>query len=123
MAFERGDTKKRLEIVGKAKGTGSSVKDTAATEIYTETRFDYGTIANRLRELAFLNKGLTITLKDERKGQQREETFHYKGGLAEFVKWVPGNRKPLNAKPIAFAATRAGTEVEGGLQADDQSSE
>src|SRR3989441_231015 len=88
MAFERGDTKKRLEIVGKAKGTGTTVWFKPDTEIFTETRFDYGTIANRLRELAFLNKGLTITLKDERKGQQREETFHYKGGLAEFLKWV-----------------------------------
>src|SRR3989454_7342254 len=85
MAFERGDTKKRLEIVGKAKGTGTTVWFKPDTEIFTETRFDYGTIANRLRELAFLNKGLTITLKDERKGQQREETFHYKGGLAEFT--------------------------------------
>src|SRR5207244_3196844 len=63
------------------------------------------------------------TLKDERKGQQREETFHYKGGLAEFVKWVLGNRKPLHAKPIVFEATRDGTEVEGALQYDDQYSE
>src|SRR5881409_283603 len=123
MAFERGDTKKRLEIVGKAKGTGTTVWFKPDTKIFTETRFDYGTIANRLRELAFLNKGLTITLKDERKGQQREETFHYKGGLAEFVKWVLGNRKPLNAKPIVFEATRDGTEVEGALQYDDQYSE
>ncbi len=123
MAFERGDTKKRLEIVGKAKGTGTTVWFKPDTEIFTETRFDYGTIANRLRELAFLNKGLTITLRDERKGQQREETFHYKGGLAEFVKWVLGNRKPLNAKPIVFEATRDGTEVEGALQYDDQYSE
>ena len=123
MAFERGDTKKRLEIVGKAKGTGTTVWFKPDTEIFTETRFDYGTIANRLRELAFLNKGLTITLKDERKGQQREETFHYKGGLAEFVKWVLGNRKVLHPKPIVFEATRDGTEVEGALQYDDQYSE
>jgi len=123
MAFERGDTKKRLEIVGKAKGTGTTVWFKPDTEIFTETRFDYGTIANRLRELAFLNKGLTITLKDERKGQQREETFQYKGGLAEFVKWVLGNRKPLHPKPIVFEATRDGTEVEGALQYDDQYSE
>jgi len=123
MAFERGDTKKRLEIVGKAKGTGTTVWFKPDTGIFTETRFDYGTIANRLRELAFLNKGLTITLKDERKGQQREETFHYKGGLAEFVKWVLGNRKALHPKPIVFEATRDGTEVEGALQYDDQYSE
>src|SRR2546426_10937087 len=78
MAFERGDTKKRLEIVGKAKGPGTTGGFKPETGTFPETRFDYGTIANRLRELPFLNKGLTITLKDERKGQQREETFHYK---------------------------------------------
>src|SRR5213079_3175239 len=123
MAFERGETKKKLEVIGKAKGTGTTVWFKPDTEIFTETRFDYGTIANRLRELAFLNKGLTITLKDERKGQQREETFHYKGGLAEFVKWVLGNRKVLHPKPIVFEAARDGTEVEGALQYDDQYSE
>ena len=86
MAFERGETKKKLEVIGKAKGTGTTVTFKPDTTIFTDTRFDYATLANRLRELAFLNKGLTITLKDERKGQQKEETFLYKGGLAEFVK-------------------------------------
>jgi DNA gyrase subunit B len=123
MAFERGDTKKRLEIVGKAKGTGTTVWFKPDTEIFTETRFDYSTIATRLRELAFLNKALTITLKDERKGQNRDETFYYKGGLAEFVKWVLGNRKTLHPKPITFEATRDGVEVEGAVQYDDQYSE
>jgi DNA gyrase subunit B len=123
MAFERGDTKKRLEVVGKAKGTGTTVWFKPDSQIFTETRFDYSTIATRLRELAFLNKALTITLKDERKGQKRDETFYYKGGLAEFVKWVLGNRKTLHPKPITFEATRDGVEVEGALQYDDQYSE
>src|SRR5207237_3578580 len=69
MAFERGETKKKLEVIGKAKGTGTTVWFKPDTKIFTETRFDYATIATRLRELAFLNKALTITLKDERKGQ------------------------------------------------------
>src|ERR671925_903467 len=98
MAFERGDTKKRLEVVGKTKGTGTTVWFKPDTKIFTETRFDYATIANRLRELAFLNKALTITLKDERRGSQKEETFFYKGGLSEFVKWLIGNRRPLHPK-------------------------
>jgi DNA gyrase subunit B len=123
MAFERGDTTKKLEVVGKAKATGTTVWFKPDTKIFTETRFDYATIANRLRELAFLNKGLTITLKDERKGQTREEVFHYKGGLAEFVKWVVGNRRALHPKPIVFEATREGVEVEGAVQYDDQYSE
>src|SRR6266571_2983554 len=123
MAFERGDTKKQLEVTGKAKGTGTTVWFKPDTTIFTETRFDYATIANRLRELAFLNKGLTITLKDERKGQRREETFYYKGGLAEFVKWLIGSRKTLHPKPITFEATRDGVEIEGAVQYDDQYSE
>src|SRR6266699_2696507 len=123
MEFERGDTKKKLEVVGKAKGTGTTVWFRPDTSIFTETRFDFNTLANRLRELAFLNKALTITLKDERKGQAKTETYYYKGGLAEFVKWVLGNRRPLHAKPITFEATREDVEVEGAVQYDDQYSE
>src|SRR5207249_4960714 len=119
MAFERGDTKKKLEVIGKAKGTGTTVWFKPDTEIFTETRFDYATLANRLRELAFLNKALTITLKDERKGQLKQETFFYKGGLAEFVKYLLGNRKSLHPKPITFETTREGVEVEGAVQYDD----
>src|SRR5205823_5222 len=83
------------------------------------TRFDYATLATRLRELAFLNKGLTITLKDERKGSLKEETFIYKGGLAEFVKHLLGNRKALHPKPITFETEREGVQVEGAVQYDD----
>src|SRR5213592_708306 len=108
MAFERGDTKKKLEVIGKAKGTGTTIWFLPDDDIFTETRFDFATLATRLRELAFLNKGLAITLKDERKGSQKEETFFYKGGLAEFVKYLLGNRKPLHPKPITFEASREG---------------
>ena len=119
MAFAKGDTTKKLEVVGKAKATGTTVWFKPDSTIFTETRFDYATLANRLRELAFLNKGLTITLKDERKGG-KEETFFYKGGLTEFVKWLLGNRKPLHQKVITFEASREGVEVEGAVQYDDQ---
>src|SRR6266571_4030841 len=113
----------KLEVVGKAKGTGTTVWFKPDTDIFTETRFDYATIANRLRELAFLNKALTIVLKDERKGSTKEETFYYKGGLSEFVKWIVGNRRALHPKAITFEATREDVEVEGAVQYDDQYSE
>src|SRR6184192_4926 len=119
MAFERGETKKKLEVTGKAKGTGTTVWFKPDTKIFTETRFDYATIVTRLRELAFLNKALTITLKDERKGSLKEETFIYKGGLAEFVKHLLGNRKALHPKPITFETEREGVQVEGAVQYDD----
>src|ERR671936_2098096 len=70
MAFERGETTKKLEVVGKAKGTGTTVWFKPDTKIFTETRFDYATITKRQRGLALLNKALTITLKDERRGSQ-----------------------------------------------------
>src|SRR5436853_1583318 len=123
MSFERGETKKKLEVVGKAKGTGTTVWFKPDEKIFTETRFDYATIANRLRELAFLNKALTIVLKDERKGSIKEETFYYKGGLSEFVKWIVGNRRALHPKAITFEASREDVEIEGAVQYDDQYSE
>ncbi len=119
MAFERGETKRKLEVLGKAKGTGTTITFRPDDAIFTETRFDFATIATRLRELAFLNKGLQITLNDERKGSKKEETYFYKGGLVEFVKWLLGSRKPLHQKVIAFEARREGVEVEGAIQYDD----
>jgi DNA gyrase subunit B len=119
MAFERGDTKKKLEVIGKAKGTGTTVWFQPDDAIFTETRFDFATIATRLRELAFLNKGLQITLTDDRKGSKKQETYLYKGGLVEFVKWLLGSRKALHQKVIAFEARREGVEVEGAIQYDD----
>jgi DNA gyrase subunit B len=119
MAFERGDTKKKLEVIGKAKGTGTTVWFQPDDAIFTETRFDFATIATRLRELAFLNKGLQITLTDERKESKKQETYLYKGGLVEFVKWLLGSRKALHQKVIAFEARREGVEVEGAIQYDD----
>ncbi|MGH7537332.1 MAG: DNA topoisomerase (ATP-hydrolyzing) subunit B [Gemmatimonadales bacterium] len=119
MAFERGETKRKLEVLGKAKGTGTTITFRPDDSIFTETRFDFATIATRLRELAFLNKGLQITLTDERKGSQKQETYLYRGGLVEFVKWLLASRKPLHQKVIAFEAKREGVEVEGAIQYDD----
>jgi len=119
MAFVRGETRTKLEVVGKSRTTGTTVWFKPDTEIFTETRFDWGILSNRLRELAFLNKGLAITLKDERTGQAKEETHHYKGGLAEFVKWLLGNRKPLHPKVFVFETNRDGVEVEGAVQYDE----
>jgi DNA gyrase subunit B len=119
MSFEKGDTKKKLEVIGKAKGTGTTVWFLPDDSIFTETRFDFATIATRLRELAFLNKGLQITLNDERKDSKKTEIYLYKGGLVEFVKWLLGSRKPLHQKVISFEARREGVEVEGAIQYDD----
>ncbi|MEK6768625.1 MAG: DNA topoisomerase subunit B, partial [Gemmatimonadota bacterium] len=118
MAFERGETVKKLNVTGKVKGTGTIVRFKPDPEIFTETRFDYGILENRLRELAFLNKGLTIILKDERLGQEKEETFQYRGGLVQFVEWLNQNKKPLHPKPILIETVKDEVDVQIALQYD-----
>jgi DNA gyrase subunit B len=119
MAFVRGKTVRKLEVLGKARGTGTTVRFKPDPEIFTVLEFHYTTLADRLRQLAFLNRGISITIKDEREGMKQEETFFAKGGLVEFVQWLNRNKKPLHPKPIAFTATKDDVEVDIALQYED----
>src|SRR5215210_5767291 len=119
MAFVRGKTVKKLEVLGKARGTGTTVRFKPDPEIFTVLEFHYTTLADRLRQLAFLNKGITITIKDEREDQKQQETFFAKGGLIEFVQWLNRNKRPLHPKPVAFSATKDDVEVDLALQYED----
>jgi DNA gyrase subunit B len=118
MSFVRGETVEKLTVKGEAKGTGTLVRFKPDTTIFTETRYDYSILESRLRELAFLNKGLTIVLTDEREGQQKAETFFYKGGLVQFVEWLNGNRKPLHPKPILIETMKDDVDIQIALQYD-----
>ncbi len=103
MEFERGKTMKKLEIIGTAKGTGTLITFMPDAEIFRETiTFKADLIAQRLRELAFLNSGLEIVFADERNTASEPETFYYKNGTEEFVKQLNKNRETLHPKPIAF---------------------
>ncbi len=119
MEFERGKTKTKLKKLGSAKGTGTKVTFWADPEIFTETtEYDYDTLADRFREMAFLNKGLKITLTDERTiidGQPKSEVFQAAGGIVDFVKYLNEGKETLN-KPIYFEAENAEGEVEITLQ-------
>jgi DNA gyrase subunit B len=117
MAFERGETVQKLETTGKAKKTGAKITFKPDDKIFTETRFDFATVANRLRELAFLNRGLTLTILDER--DAKEDTFCYKQGLAEFVTYLRGSRKSLHPKPIQFSTTKDDVEIDLAVQWDE----
>ena len=119
MAFVRGKTVKKLEVLGKARGTGTTIRFKPDPEIFTVLEFHYSTLADRLRQLAFLNKGISITIKDEREDQKKQETFFAKGGLSEFVQWLNRNKKPLHPKPIWFSATKDDVEVDLALQYED----
>src|SRR5260221_8081141 len=103
MEFERGKTTKKLEVIGKAKETGTLITFMPDTEIFRETiEFKSDIIAQRLRELAFLNSGLEIIFTDERKATAEPEKFYYKNGTEEFVKQLNKSKEPLHPKPIIF---------------------
>jgi DNA gyrase subunit B len=103
MEFERGKTIKKLNIIGKARSTGTLITFMPDPEIFRETiEFKADIIAQRLRELAFLNSGLEIIFADERNTSAEPETFYYKNGVEEFVKQLNKSRETLHPKPIAF---------------------
>jgi DNA gyrase subunit B len=119
MGFVRGKTTKKLEALGKARGTGTTVRFKPDPEIFTVLEFHYTTLADRLRQLAFLNRGVTITIKDEREQPAKGETFYAKGGLVQFVEWLNRNKKTLHPKPIAFNAVKDDVDVDLALQYED----
>ncbi|HET9424536.1 MAG TPA: DNA topoisomerase (ATP-hydrolyzing) subunit B [Gemmatimonadaceae bacterium] len=121
MDFMRGNTTTKLKVLGdvgkKERGTKVWFKPDAA--IFTFLIYSYDTLASRLRELSFLNKGVTITLKDERVGQERTDTFLAEGGLKEFVKHLNATRKALHNDVIYIETTRDDIGIELAMQYND----
>ena len=117
MRFERGQKASNLEVVGSAKGTGATISFRPDSQIFEEIEFDYEILAARLRELAFLNAGLLITITDKIRG--RRDSFQYQGGISEYVKWINRAKTPLHADPIRFAKESDGTLVEVAMQYHD----
>lgn len=112
MAFERGKTTQKLGVLGELKNkkqTGTVITFLPDSEIFTTTEFHFDRLAARLRELAFLNPGIEIVLKDEREDETHKpqsDTFFYKNGIAEFVKQLGENKQLLHPKPIIMASRR-----------------
>ena len=128
--YHKGAPKAALVKAGKAgKKTGTKITFKPDSTIMQSLEFNYDTLAQRLRELAFLNKGLTITLTDERVEPAKQHEFHYSGGIAEFIKHLNRGKAVLHEKPIAFEGDRelpnaAGTlAMEVALQYNDGYSE
>ena len=121
MDFVRGDTTTKLKLLGKvaAKDSGTKVWFKPDHEIFTELHYDYTLLAARLRELSFLNKGVSITLSDEREGEQKQEMFHAKGGLREFVEYLNTSRKVLHNEILYADAERDGIGIEIAMQYND----
>src|SRR5215467_510060 len=127
--YSKGEPTSKLKKTGAAKiKTGTKVHFLPDREIFTVTEYNYDTLAQRLRELAFLNKGLLITLTDERTtdpktGEPKSAEFKYNGGIAEFIKHLNRGKSVLHDRPIYMEADRDGVNMEIGLQYNDGYSE
>jgi DNA gyrase subunit B len=127
--YSKGEPINKLKKTGVAKvKTGTKVHFLPDKTIFTATEYNYDTLAQRLRELAFLNKGLIITLTDERTtdpktGEAKKAEFKYNGGIAEFIKHLNRGKQVLHDKPIYMEAERNGVSMEIGLQYNDAYSE
>ncbi|GMT47120.1 MAG: DNA gyrase subunit B [bacterium] len=119
--YERGVPVKPLQLVGKTKSTGTKVTFKPDPEIFETTDFSYDVLSQRLRELAFLNRGLMINITDERSGKKRE--FHYEGGIVSFVEHLNKNKTALHPKPIYIFGERDAISVEIALQYNDSYTE
>lgn len=113
--FKQGKTSKKLYEKGTAEDTGTTVHFKPDASIFTETEYSYDTLRLRIRELAFLNKGITITLSDERP-EGRTESFHFAGGIIEFVEFVDQNKDKINSKPIYLEGEKNSIIVEVAMQ-------
>jgi len=119
--FARGVTTTKLKVLGQVakRETGTTVWFKPDPTIFTELRYDYATLSARLRELSFLNKGVSITLADEREGQEKRETFHAEGGLKEMVQFLNAQKKPLHQQVIYIETERDDIEIELAMQYND----
>jgi len=117
--YRRGVPKTEVKVVGSAQTTGTKIRFKPDPEIFTTTKFSFDILANRLRELAFLNPGLRITLIDERE-EEKERTFKYEGGIKEFVKFLNKNKDVLHPEPIYIYKKEGDVIVEAALQYNDE---
>ena len=116
--FEKGDAVSGLKIIGKSSRTGTKITFKPDSTIFEDTNFNFDNITHRLREIAFLNAGVKIELKDERE-ENKEISYKYNGGISEFVSYLNKNKDLLFSKPICFKGKKDDIEVEVALQYND----
>ena len=120
--FAKGKTSKKLYEKGDCETTGTTVHFKPDATIFTETEYSYDTLRLRIRELAFLNKGITISLTDER-AEDQSETFHFAGGIIEYVEFMDKDKDKINPKPIYLEGEKNAVIVEVAMQYCDTYSE
>ncbi|HES2680189.1 TPA: DNA topoisomerase (ATP-hydrolyzing) subunit B [Streptococcus pyogenes] len=115
--FKRGAVVADLEVIGTTDVTGTTVHFTPDPEIFTETtQFDYSVLAKRIQELAFLNRGLKISITDKRSGMEQEEHFHYEGGIGSYVEFLNDKKDVIFETPIYTDGELEGIAVEVAMQ-------
>jgi DNA gyrase subunit B len=120
MRFRHGDAEAPLKMVGPAgENRGTEVTFLPSTQTFTKTEFDFATLEHRLRELAFLNSGVTIVLADLRGVEKKEATLHYEGGLEAFVRYLDRAKNALIPAPVLFSSERDGITVEAAITWND----
>lgn len=119
--FERGMTARELQVTGETEKTGTKITFKPDKEIFEETEYHFDTLRNRLRELAFLNKGITIVLSDERTSESQE--FHYEGGIISFVEYLNESKDAVHNKVIYLNGSKDTTVAEIAIQYNDGYSE
>lgn len=115
--YERGRPVTDLEVIGDTDETGTTISFKPDYQVFEELEYNYDTLRNRLRELAFLNKEVTITLIDER--DDKKEEFHYEGGIVSFVEYLNKNKSPLHKEAIYISGMRDDVQVEVAIQYND----
>lgn len=115
--FQRGIVSKELAVIGKTDKTGTEIRFKADPEIFTETQvYEYSILAHRLKELAYLNKSLRITITDERLEEPKSEVFYYEGGIRSYVEHINKNKEPIHEEPIYVEGEKDGITVEVAMQ-------
>ncbi|MGK9267694.1 DNA topoisomerase (ATP-hydrolyzing) subunit B [Bacillus inaquosorum] len=118
--YKRGVPVADLEIIGETDHTGTTTHFVPDPEIFTETTvYDYDLLANRVRELAFLTKGVNITIEDKREGQERKNEYHYEGGIKSYVEYLNRSKEVVHEEPIYIEGEKDGITVEVALQYND----
>lgn len=121
-SYERGKAINELEVIGSTNRTGTKISFKPDFQIFEELEYEYEILEQRLRELAFLNKGLTITLADERDEKQKTK-YYYEGGIVSFVEYLNKNKDPLHESVISFEKVKDNTVVDVAMQYTDSYSE
>ena len=119
MRFSRGDIVEEIHVVGETDHTGTTVRFKPDPEMFDDTVYDYEILHTRMREQAFLNGGLKITLEDLREGQEQKESMCYEGGIREFVTWLNKHKTPIHEDVIYLSGSRNDAIAEIAMQYND----